>query len=105
MIGFDLALGSASLAAPRVTLRFFGHEEPSPEVIAGLRRLSGIWLTVAAAHANAERRGGRRARGGAAGGSRRTGGRSRGCAEPRCSPTRSGPPRPAGAGPAAARRS
>src|SRR5881394_1074642 len=49
MIGFDLALGSASLAAPRVTLRFFGHEEPSPEVIAGLRRLSVIWLTFAAA--------------------------------------------------------
>src|SRR3954465_1519300 len=57
MIGFDLVLGSASLAAPRSTLRFFGHEEPSPEVIAGLRRLSVIWLTFAAAHANAERRG------------------------------------------------
>jgi hypothetical protein len=57
MIGFDLLLGSTSLIAPRSTLRFFGHEEPSPEVIAGLRRLSWIWLTFAAAHANAERRG------------------------------------------------
>jgi hypothetical protein len=57
MIGFDVALGSASLIAPRSTLRFFGHEEPSPEVIAGVRRQSWIWLTFAAAHANAERRG------------------------------------------------
>jgi hypothetical protein len=56
MIGFDLALGSATLIAPRSTLRFFGHEEPSPEVIAGFRRLSWVWLTFAAAHANAERR-------------------------------------------------
>jgi hypothetical protein len=55
MIGFDLALGSATLIAPRGTLRFFGHEEPSPEVIAGFRRLSWVWLTFAAAHANAER--------------------------------------------------
>jgi hypothetical protein len=57
MIGFDLVLGSATLIAPRSTLRFFGHEEPSPEVIAGFRRLSWVWLTFAAAHANAERRG------------------------------------------------
>src|SRR4051794_7719584 len=57
MIGFDLLLGSTSLIAPRSTLRFFGHEEPSPEVIAGLRRLSGMWLTSAAAHPNAERGG------------------------------------------------
>src|SRR3954453_17765624 len=57
MIGFDLALGSAALVAPRTTLRFFGHEEPSPEVLAGFRRPSWIWLTFAAAHANAERRG------------------------------------------------
>ena len=57
MIGFDLALGASTLIAPRTTLRFFGHEEPSPEVLAGFRRLSVIWLTFAAAHANAERRG------------------------------------------------
>src|SRR3954465_13825132 len=55
MIGFDLALGSATLIAPRATLRFFGHEEPSPEVIAGFRRQSWVWLTFAAAPANAER--------------------------------------------------
>src|SRR3954451_15829713 len=53
MIGFDLALGSATLVAPRATLRFFGHEEPSPEVIAGFRRQSWVWLTFAAAHATA----------------------------------------------------
>src|SRR6476661_10673102 len=57
MIDFDLALGSATLVAPRSTLRFFGHEEPSPEVIAGFRRLSWVWLTFAAAHAVADRRG------------------------------------------------
>jgi hypothetical protein len=57
MIGFDLLLGSATLIAPRSTLRLLGHDEPSPEVIAGFRRLSWVWLTFSAAHANAERRG------------------------------------------------
>src|SRR3954454_23973757 len=57
MIGFDLVLGSATLLAPRSTLRLLGHDEPSPEVIAGFRRLSWVWLTFSAAHANAERRG------------------------------------------------
>ena len=56
MIGFDLALGSATLIAPRATLRFFGHDEPSPEVIAGFRRNGWVWLTFFAAHLNAERR-------------------------------------------------
>ena len=56
MIGFDSILGSATLIAPRSTLRFFGHDEPSREVIAGFRRLSWVWLTFAVAHANAERR-------------------------------------------------
>src|SRR3954463_7139206 len=55
MIGFDLVLGSATLVAPRSTLRFLGHDEPSPEVIAGFRRLSWVWLTFCAAHAKAER--------------------------------------------------
>jgi hypothetical protein len=55
MIGFDLLLGSATLIAPRSTLRLLGHDEPSPEVIAGFRRLSWVWLTFSAAHANAER--------------------------------------------------
>jgi hypothetical protein len=57
MIGFDLALGVATLAAPRSTLRFFGHEEPPPELIAGFRRNGWIWLTFCAAHSQAERRG------------------------------------------------
>jgi len=56
MIGFDTALGSATLVAPRSTLRFFGHDEPSPEVIAGFRRNAPIWLTFAVAHALADRR-------------------------------------------------
>jgi hypothetical protein len=55
MIGFDLILGSATLVAPRSTLRLLGHDEPSAEVIAGFRRLSWVWLTFSAAHANAER--------------------------------------------------
>ena len=55
MIAFDLVLGSATLVAPRSTLRLLGHDEPSAEVIAGFRRLSWIWLTFSAAHANAER--------------------------------------------------
>jgi hypothetical protein len=55
MIGFDLVLGSATLVTPRSTLRLLGHDEPSAEVIAGFRRLSWVWLTFSAAHANAER--------------------------------------------------
>jgi len=50
MIGFDLVLGSATLVAPRSTLRLLGHDEPSAEVIAGFRRLSWVWLTFSAAH-------------------------------------------------------
>ena len=58
MIAFDLALGSAAIAAPRGTLRVvFGHEEPSPDAEHLLRRCGPIWLTFAAAHAMAERRG------------------------------------------------
>jgi hypothetical protein len=56
MIGFDLVLGTATLVAPRSTLRLLGHHEPSPETIAGFRRLSTVWLTFAAAHAVADRR-------------------------------------------------
>jgi hypothetical protein len=58
MIAFDLALGSAAIAAPRATLRtVFGHEEPSPDAEHLLRRCGPIWLTFAAAHTIAERRG------------------------------------------------
>lgn len=58
MIAFDLLLGSASIAAPRQMLTgFFGHDEPSPDAVHLLRRCGPIWLTFAAAHLIAERRG------------------------------------------------
>jgi hypothetical protein len=58
MILFDLALGSATLAAPEATLRvLFGHDEPSPDAAQLFRRCGPIWLTFAAAHALALRRG------------------------------------------------
>jgi hypothetical protein len=58
MIVFDLALGSAALVAPAATLRvLFGHDEPSPETEALFRRSAPVWLTFAAAHAVAARRG------------------------------------------------
>jgi hypothetical protein len=58
MAVFDLALGSATLLAPAATLRYlFGHDEPSPETEALFRRCAPIWLTFAAAHAVADRRG------------------------------------------------
>jgi hypothetical protein len=58
MIAFDMALGSAAIAAPRGTLRVvFGHEEPSTDAEHLLRRCGPIWLTFAAAHTVAERRG------------------------------------------------
>jgi hypothetical protein len=57
MIAFDLVLGSATLLAPAQTLRVLGHDEPSPEAEALFRRCAPIWLTFAAAHAVAARRG------------------------------------------------
>ncbi|HVY97372.1 MAG TPA: hypothetical protein VHA54_10480, partial [Solirubrobacterales bacterium] len=57
MIAFDLLLGSAAIAAPAATLRVLGHEEPSPDAKHLFRRCGPIWLTFAAAHAAAERRG------------------------------------------------
>ena len=51
MIGFDLALGSATLLAPGPTLRVLGHEAPSPDAEHLFRRCAPIWLTFAAAHA------------------------------------------------------
>jgi hypothetical protein len=57
MIAFDLALGTAALLAPRTTLRALGHAPPSADAQALLRRCGPIWLTFAAAHAVAERRG------------------------------------------------
>jgi len=51
MIGFDLALGSAALAAPAATLRVIGHDAPSPDAERLFQRCGPIWLTFAAAHA------------------------------------------------------
>jgi hypothetical protein len=57
LVGFDLVLGTATLLAPAATLRALGHAEPSPDARELFRRCAPIWLTFAAAHATAERRG------------------------------------------------
>ncbi len=57
MIVFDLALGSGALLAPTATLAVLGHERPSPDARELFRRCGPVWLTFAAAHAVAERRG------------------------------------------------
>jgi hypothetical protein len=57
MVAFDLILGSAAIAAPEATLRVLGHDEPSPDAAHLFRRCGPIWLTFAAAHLIADRRG------------------------------------------------
>ena len=57
MVGFDLALGGGALLAPAATLRVLGHDHPSPDAEHLFRRAAPIWLTFAAAHAIADRRG------------------------------------------------
>ena len=57
MIAFDLLLGSAAVAAPAATLKVLGHDEPSPDAKHLFRRCGPIWLTFAAAHRVADRRG------------------------------------------------
>jgi hypothetical protein len=57
MIAFDLALGTGALLAPAETLRVLGHDEPSDDAEHLFRRCGPIWLTFAAAHLIAERRG------------------------------------------------
>jgi hypothetical protein len=57
MVGFDLALGTGALLAPDQTLLVLGHDEPSPEARRLFQRCGPIWLTFAAAHAIADRRG------------------------------------------------
>ena len=57
MVGFDLVLGSAAIAAPATTLKVLGHEHPSPDAEHLFRRCGPIWLTFAAAHLIADRRG------------------------------------------------
>lgn len=56
MVAFDLALGSAAIAAPRATLRAVGHAEPGADAEHLFRRCGPIWLTFAAAHAVAAHR-------------------------------------------------
>jgi hypothetical protein len=60
MVVFDLVLGSGALAAPATTLKVLGHDQPSPDAEHLFRRCGPIWLTFAAAHAIAARRGERR---------------------------------------------
>ena len=60
MIAFDVALGTGALIAPRQTLWILGHERASPDAEALFRRSGPVWLTFAAAHAVADRRGRRR---------------------------------------------
>jgi hypothetical protein len=57
MIVFDLALGSGALLAPAATLRVLGHDEPSDDARHLFQRCGPIWLTFAAAHLVAHRRG------------------------------------------------
>jgi hypothetical protein len=57
MIVFDLLLGSGALLAPRATLGVLGHDRPSEDAEHLFRRCGPVWLTFAAAHAVAERRG------------------------------------------------
>ena len=57
MIAFDLVLGSAALLAPSQTLRVLGHDPPSEDAEHLFRRCAPIWLTFAAAHLVAHRRG------------------------------------------------
>jgi hypothetical protein len=57
MIVFDLVLGSGALLAPSATLRVLGHDEPSEDAKALFQRCGPIWLTFAAAHLIAHRRG------------------------------------------------
>jgi hypothetical protein len=57
MAAFDLALGTAAIAAPDQTLKALGHERPSDDARELFRRCGPIWLTFAAAHATAAARG------------------------------------------------
>lgn len=57
MIAFDLVLGGGALLAPKQTLAVLGHDAPSEDAEHLFRRCGPIWLTFAAAHLVAERRG------------------------------------------------
>jgi hypothetical protein len=57
MVVFDLLLGTATIAAPDATLKALGHDRPSDDARQLFRRCGPIWLTFAAAHLVADRRG------------------------------------------------
>lgn len=57
MIAFDLILGTSAILTPAGTLKVLGHDEPSPDAKHLFRRSGPVWLTFAAAHLVAERRG------------------------------------------------
>ena len=57
MAGFDVALGLGALLAPAQTLHVLGHATPSDDARELFRRCAPIWLTFAAAHTIADRRG------------------------------------------------
>jgi hypothetical protein len=57
MIAFDLVLGTGAVLAPEATLKVLGHDEPSPDAARLFQRSGPVWLTFAAAHAIAHRRG------------------------------------------------
>lgn len=55
---FDLGLGAGALLAPRrIAQLLFGHDDPSEDALYWLRRSGPVWLTFAAAHLIAMRRG------------------------------------------------
>ena len=57
MVAFDLGLGLIAVSAPRTGLRLLGHRPPSDDAAWLFRRCGPIWLTFAAAHLVAARRG------------------------------------------------
>lgn len=57
MIAFDLILGTSAILAPELTLRALGHDEPSPDAARLFQRSGPVWLTFAAGHLVAARRG------------------------------------------------
>jgi hypothetical protein len=58
MVVFDIALGTGALLAPRRTAQvMFGHDDPSGDSLYWLQRSGPVWLTFAAAHLIAMRRG------------------------------------------------
>jgi hypothetical protein len=57
MVLFDLGLGALAIAAPRTGLRLLGHRRPPDDAAWLFRRCGPIWLTFAAGHLAAARRG------------------------------------------------